>query len=141
MVDLSGKYNTPLSDDEQKAFDDWRKKLPARLNSTKDYDLQGAFKANAAEAANGHLPDTFKKPNHPTFSTESQYSGKDGNVGGEWSGDDTQGWSFKPSATNLKNMSEDDLKSYFSKQEPKSKLILPPSKADKRYGYAAPGGG
>jgi hypothetical protein len=25
-------------------------------------------------AENGHWPDTFKKPNHPTFSVESQYA-------------------------------------------------------------------
>lgn len=135
--DLSGKYNTALSADDETKFDTWRKTLPARLNNDSDYDLRGAWKANASEASNGHLPDTFKKPNHPTFSTESQYSGKDGNVGGTWDGDDKKGWSYTPSKTNLSNMSADELKDYFAKVEPDSKLNLPDATADKatkRYG-------
>lgn len=39
-----------------------------------DYDLEGYFntlKATPVDGA-GHLPDTFKKPNHPTFSDQSE---------------------------------------------------------------------
>ncbi|HXK19672.1 MAG TPA: hypothetical protein VNG33_17800, partial [Polyangiaceae bacterium] len=45
-----------------------------------DYDYQAAERAGVKpDPATGHMPDTFKKPNHMTFSNESQYSGKDGN--------------------------------------------------------------
>ncbi len=37
---------------------------------------------------NGHWPDTFKKPNHPTFSVESQYAkGPDAAKAGRWQGE------------------------------------------------------
>jgi hypothetical protein len=50
--------------------------------------LRGAFKAGLRPSANGHWPDTYKKPNHPTFSVESQYAtGADRAKAGHWDGD------------------------------------------------------
>lgn len=78
------KFNTPLSSTEEQKFQQWKNKY-APLDSGEDYDLRGAFKAGVTPAANGHWPDTWKKPNHPTFSNESQYAkfGKPGSWDGE----------------------------------------------------------
>lgn len=42
--------------------------------SGEDHDLPRAFKSGLSPGANGHWADTFKKPNHPTFSDQSQYA-------------------------------------------------------------------
>jgi hypothetical protein len=59
-----------------------------------DYDLEAAYKnlpeknmkAWAKDPEKNHLPDTYKKPNHPTFSKESVYY-KPGMEAGTWSND------------------------------------------------------
>jgi hypothetical protein len=80
-------YNTPLSVNEERHFQTWKGKFAPR-DSGADYDLRGAFKAGLRPAANGHWPDTYKKPNHPTFSVESQYAkGADRAKAGSWNGD------------------------------------------------------
>jgi hypothetical protein len=53
------------------------------------YDLQGAWKDIKAgklkfDPQTGHLPDTYKKPNHITFSNESKYSDGKTFIGGKW---------------------------------------------------------
>lgn len=75
-------YNTPLTAKEVIEFDKWKAKF-APKDSGKDYDLRGAFKAGL-KPTNGHWPDTFKKPNHPTFSRESVYADE---TAGTWDGD------------------------------------------------------
>lgn len=122
--DFTAKYNTKLSPSQEREFQ-------AKYPNTKDlydYDLRGAFKAGAAKAANGHLPDTFKKPNHPTFSTESQYSGKDGYTGGTWSQrlGPVKGWNYTASPTNAQFHGVSGLNDYFKQREPDSTLILAP---------------
>jgi hypothetical protein len=124
--DYSGRYNTVLTPQEEVAFQAWAAKA-GRLKDVYDYDLRGAWRASAQEAANGHLPDTFKKPNHPTFSNESQYNGVDGFKGGEWLGDDKAGWSYLPSETNTKFYPPTLLQDYFRSTEPDAKLILSPN--------------
>jgi hypothetical protein len=57
-----------------------------------DYDLRGLWKSGGGFGADAHATDQFKKPNHPTFSIESQYNGvprPDGGVfqGGHWLGE------------------------------------------------------
>lgn len=79
--DLSNYYNTPIPDNMMDKFKDWYNKLPTNLREVKDYDLQGAFLDNQV-THNNHLTDKFKKPNHPTFSTESIY--KKYATPGEW---------------------------------------------------------
>ena len=62
--------------------------------------MRGAW-ANTTQAANGHWPDTYKKPNYPTFSNESKYATED-IPGGEWQ-QNAQGnyTSYTPSWTNM----------------------------------------
>ena len=85
----SGSFDTKLSPPEEAAFRKWKARY-APKDSGGDYDLRGAFKAGLtpagaeAGADAGHWPDTFKKPNHPTFSNESIYA-RYGNPG-TWGG-------------------------------------------------------
>lgn len=81
--DYSDLYNTQLSDEEEQQYQAWAKQI-GHERDVYDYDLRGAWKAGAAQAENGHFPDTFKKPNHHTFSEESQYADGKRNVGGRW---------------------------------------------------------
>lgn len=80
-------YNTRLGDDEESKFQQW-KKVNAPKDSGADYDLRGAYKEGArADPKNGHWPDTFKKPNHPTFSNQSKYAKDAPDKAGSWNGD------------------------------------------------------
>lgn len=121
--DMSGKYNTPLTPTEQTGYQEWVAKMTKEQGrdvgaDTRDYDMQGFYKSGQAQAGNGHFPDTFKKPSHPTFSTESKYSGVDGQVGGEWKEKPGGKWTFKPSATNLQHNSPAGLQQYFLRSDP-----------------------
>lgn len=120
--DFTDQYNTPLTPQQEQ----FRAAYP-NAGDLYDYDLRGAWLSGAAKAGNGHLPDTFKKPNHPTFSTQSQYSGRDGYTGGTWMGDDKAGWSYTASPTNLKFHPGNKLQQYFQKVEPDSKLFIAPN--------------
>ena len=109
---------------------------PKSQNAPKsDYDTAGAQAAGLKPDARGHMPDTFKLPNHMTFSDESKYS-KPGQEGGHWKYIDKDGketddktpggtWEFFASPFNLKQHSASELKQYFKTQEPNSKLFIP----------------
>jgi hypothetical protein len=116
-------YNTPLSPQEEGLFQAWAERM-GRMGDLHDYDLRGAWKANAKAAMNGHLPDTFKKPNHPTFSDESKYHGADGALGGKWTQQGSR-WVFQASPYNVQNFGPDALQLYFQHVEPDAKLMLP----------------
>lgn len=94
-----------------------------------DYDLEGYFntlKSTANDpAANGHLPDTFKKPNHPTFSDQSKYHVPVVQQGGSWNGDENSGFKFTPSNLNKQNMPAGQMQSYFNEVESPEALNLP----------------
>ena len=90
-----------------------------------DYDYAGAHAAGVQQASNGHWPDTYKLPNHITFSTDSKYS-KPGQEGGTWAQQNGK-WHYAPSAFVLSQHSPDELKSYFARSEPNSVLDLPQS--------------
>lgn len=120
--DLTAKYNTPLPLAKQAGYNSWLATLPKYQQNTFDYDMQGAYLAGAGQAANGHFPDTFKKPNHPTFSNESQYSGVDGNQGGAWDKGPGGKWIFKASGTNLSHRTPEELQDYFKRVEPDSSV-------------------
>lgn len=136
----NSQYNTAIPADKQAAFDAWFKQQAARKAAERklpsydfgqernDYDINGFFLSGQHPAENGHGPDTFKKPNHPTFSNESQYSGRNGELGGKW--ETVNGQSrFTPSATNLKYHSQEELKEYFRTREPGVWLMLPQQSA------------
>jgi hypothetical protein len=80
-------YNTDLGDREQE-FQAW-KAQNAPKDSGADYDLRGAFQAGVTpDPTTNHWPDTFKKPNHPTFSDQSQYAtGANAARAGRWEGE------------------------------------------------------
>src|SRR5258706_2183547 len=81
------QYETSLSPQEEVNFQSW-KAQNAPNDSGFDYDLRGAFQAGVQpDATTGHWPDTFKKPNHPTFSTQSQYAKDRSDLAGTWDGD------------------------------------------------------
>lgn len=79
-------YETPLSDEEEVKFQGW-KAQHAPDDSGEDYDLRGAFSAGITPGKDGHWPDTFKKPNHPTFSIESIYRDAAPDKAGRWDGE------------------------------------------------------
>lgn len=82
-----GQYDTKLTPQEETAFQAWKAKY-APNDSGADYDLRGAFKAGLTpDPQTGHWPDTFKKPNHPTFSDQSQYAQYAPDKAGHWEGD------------------------------------------------------
>ena len=118
-----GKYDTKLSPADEEKFLRWAQGV-GRVGDTADYDLRGAWQSGAQEAANGHLPDTYKKPNHPTFSNESRYSSPE-RAGGEWVESPTGGWGFWASPLNMDNLGAAGLSDYFSRVEPDATLVLP----------------
>ena len=122
--DLTGQFNTPLSPQEEEAFQQWRARLPRNLQNMSDYDLRGAWKSNAKAATNGHLPDTWKKPNHPTFSKESQYSNP-AMQGGEWADAGNGKWNYWASPANARYRSMGETQGYFNEAEPGSNVIFP----------------
>jgi hypothetical protein len=78
-------FNTKIDDEEE--FQRWKSKH-APQDSGHDYDLRGAYKAGVTpDPESGHWPDTFKKPNHPTFSNESQYAKDAPEKAGRWEGE------------------------------------------------------
>ena len=124
---MTGQYDTPISRDQMSSYEKWKKSFSPN-DPGYDYDYQGAFKAGVKKDARGHLTDKFKKPNHPTFSTQSQYSGKNGNIGGKWQKNSDGSWTFYASETNLKYNDPADLERYFKEREPGNKLVLPGEK-------------
>lgn len=127
--DMTDRYNTPLSDEEQKAYRAWLEKLSQEQGrdvsrDVRDYDMQGAFKAGEGQSENGHFTDKFKKPSHPTFSDQSKYHGVDGNQGGTWKDLGNGKWEFRPGATNLKLNTPASIQEYLNRSDPGVKLML-----------------
>lgn len=86
-ADVEKSFDTKLTPDEEVSFQAWKRKY-APNDSGEDYDLRGAYKAGLTpDAQTGHWPDTFKKPNHPTFSDQSQYAKDAPDKAGHWDGD------------------------------------------------------
>ena len=84
-----------------------------------------------------HFPDTYKKPNHPTFSTESRYHGvadSEGRVrlGGEWNMVENhkgvKNYTFTPHPSQIDSPEEESrLIRHFKAVEPHNTLIHPAS--------------
>lgn len=84
----TGPFDTQLSPEEEQAFGSWKQEF-APKDSGQDYDLRGAFKAGLKpDPKTGHWADTFKKPNHPTFSDQSQYAKDRPDLAGTWKGEE-----------------------------------------------------
>jgi hypothetical protein len=86
--------------------------------------MRGFHKDNPdfVTAPGKHFPDTYKKPNHPTFSDESKYHGGK-YEGGHWgfeNGKDT----FTPGRTNLEQHTAKEIQDYFKEYEPNVILKL-----------------
>ena len=127
VPDLTERYNTTLSPKEEADFQKWiaaesKKQGHDVAQALVDYDLRGLFKENGGFGENGHAMDKYKKPNHPTFSSDSVYSTSD-TPGGEWKNNGEK-WSFTPSETNIKMQSAAGLRDYFSRREPGVELVL-----------------
>jgi hypothetical protein len=116
-------YTTRLNETEEMRYQIWRAMLPQPLQYDGDYDLRGAYKDGLKPTDSDHFNDKYKKPNHVTFSDQSMYSTPE-NPGGTWAGDDNGGV-FWASPANLKNNSMDGLQEYFTKREPKWKVVAP----------------
>ncbi len=97
---MTDQYETKLTPEEEKAFQPWKQQY-APKDSGQDYDLRGAFKAGLTpDPNNGHWSDQFKKPNHETFSVESQYAvGANAAKAGHWEGEQ-----FVPASKNKKEV-------------------------------------
>ena len=119
--DYTEFYNTQLSKEEEVDFQEW-----VMLESDRqgrdiskdlyDYDLRGLWKEGGGfDGENGHARDTYKKPNHMTFSDQSKYNGAEGVKGGKWSvryGQDV----YTVSKTSRKDKQR--MQEYFEQYEP-----------------------
>lgn len=77
-------FDTQLAQPEELAFQQWKAQF-APEDSGDDYDLRGAFRAGLSpDPMTGHWPDTYKKPNHPTFSDQSIYAADAPGLAGRW---------------------------------------------------------
>lgn len=130
MPDATKDYNTPLSPQEETEFQSWLM-MNNKQNDLQNYDLRGAWKHDAKGSARGHLPDTWKKPNHPTFSQDSIYSSPLV-TGGDWrqtgpnSKQNPDGtWDFVASPDNFKTQTPEQLQQYMKDVEPGQQLIMP----------------
>jgi len=95
--------DTPLSPQGEAAFQIWKAQNAPR-DSGWDYDLRGAFAAGIRpDPETGHWPDTYKKPNHPTFSDQSKFAGQYPQKAGHWDGD-----TYVPSARVGAGQDEED---------------------------------
>lgn len=115
------------------SYTDWLKKH--KVQESADYNTHDAYLSGITPDYRGHLPDTFKKTNHITYSDESAYSKLPGAPpAGSWqdatpdiSDEDKKKWVFYASPTNVQNAGGvSKLQDYFNTQEPNSTLVLPP---------------
>lgn len=124
--DYSDKFNTVLSPDEEEKYQVWATENH-REKDVYDYDLRGAWKelqsGTMSEDERGHLGDKYKKPNHPTFSDQSIYSGQDGVAGGVWSRN-AEGKDVYTPGRKLSSVEADRLRRYFLRNEPGVMLDL-----------------
>ena len=108
-----------------------------------DYDMRGAWSqlGGGLLPPGTHYPDTFKLPNHPTFSAGSRYASPE-QPGGNWAPVTGAGqmvqlpdgrqvpmpslqWAFMPSSTNLSRFGQAGMQDYFDRREPTSLLLSP----------------
>lgn len=133
--DFTDRYNTLLTPQEEAGYRTWLTTVHPRQRNTRDYDLQGYYKAArdgidpsrfrlaVDPEGNLHFDDRFKKPNHFTFSKDSMYSGRDGFMGGEWIQlRNGKNYKFIADPSNMWNQQE--LRDYFRINEPNNILAF-----------------
>jgi len=154
-------FNTPLKPDEESAFTRWAKTESINrgrdiLNDNTNYDVRGHWKDTLQRGGyntkksddvagdmlkkvgvfdESHFEDTYKKPNHPTFSNESKYSGHPDLWGGRYEGgqwtEEKGKWSYQPSKRMLDTThTQEGIEEYFKKYEPDSSLVAPVEKGE-----------
>ena len=111
---FSERFNTALSAENEAKFQKWMNYAKTVFDvdlsgDLESYDLRG-FWLNGGHSdlafmqRRGHAPDTYKKPNHPTFSDESIYHGYDAGDGQKWEGGTwIDEMTFQPSSAMLAN--------------------------------------
>jgi hypothetical protein len=104
------KYNTELTKEETNDFNKWVAKESKQqgrdiMMDKGAYDIQGFWKSGdwKNRDADNHGTDTWKKPNHPTFSNQSKYNGEGGWYGGNW----TEDAGYQPSKQTFNNYGPD----------------------------------
>jgi hypothetical protein len=132
MDEWYDKYNTQIPAEAVPSFLQWAEMMSAKtgrnvLEDKSSYDIQGYFLSGEwkkfGDDPSGHMPDTYKKPNHITFSKDSKYSGIDGYEGGEWVKKGEK-WNYSPSQSVIDLQGLPNLVNYFNQYEPDSELIL-----------------
>ena len=142
IPDFTNFYNTVLTPDEEQQFDEWKTGMEATgaKLGMHDYDIKGAWKSGVKPDGNLHWDDSFKKPNHPTFSSYSIYAEQQKPkdyvptaseprgrpAGGEWidhKGDQTH-WTFVPSDHVMSVRSPEQMLEYFNQHEPHNNVVL-----------------
>jgi hypothetical protein len=122
-------YDTKLTPTQEAKYKLAAKKA-GRIKDTANYDLRGAWLENPKSISGAdHLTDKWKKPNHPTFSTDSKYS-TSSNPGGTWVAGKSDSWSFTPSKRQIGRAGGlSPFKKAFNRNEAdqKSGLVIPPS--------------
>jgi hypothetical protein len=131
-LDFTEEFNTELSDAEKADFELWLLEESVNgkdwLRDKKDYDIQGFFKAGET-LHGGHGTDRFKKPSHPTFSTDSMYHGAEvgGKVylGGEW-GRNGDHDTYRPHPKMFINRTHtpESMREYFKNAESGNELLM-----------------
>lgn len=122
--DQTKNYNTPLSQQEEVAFQAWAKQNPQRLRDLYDYDVRGFWKAGA-KVSGGHGSDEFKKPNHPTFSKFSNWV-TPYTPAGDWIANPDGTWTYVQAAGNPRTPPAEDLKGYWDAAEaPRGNRLIP----------------
>ena len=142
MEGMTDKYNTKLSPPEEAKFRQWVQAMSAAkgrdfAQDAFDYDIRGLYKklgdtalAVAQQGQDVHFEDTFKKPNHPTFSTQSQYSGQNGFEGGRWTKTADGKDQYTPSESVLKMWGPQELLGYWERAEaPRGAVLVLPKGA------------
>ena len=131
MGDLEQKYrkkfNTKLPSDLEKEYKNFIGSESLRRGrdvsaDEGDYDVRGAWlemRQSGGEFKPGHGTDTYKKPNHPTFSNESKYATKK-NPGGSWA---IPGTFIAPKTNEVRGQA---LKEYMHAYEPETELVETP---------------
>ena len=123
------KNDTALSPSDEKKFQLWANTYSSpdvNLSDTRDYDMRGYFKEFGASPhkIGDHFVDTYKKPNHITFSDGSKYHTEEV-PGGTWDEDAQKKDVFIPAPQQVDTAQKrNNLRQYFEKYEPNASLVI-----------------